>query len=102
MRKVKGVDHDLRWHGDVYKVICALHLLEIPHLEWATLVDLENPKTVLWMTKAEKKEWPQLPSIPSHTLDHYNYESCFKPSLNLLFHPMTQSQALKKILARKS
>ena len=35
------------WHGDVYKVICAIHDF-CPNLNFATIVDHGNPQTLVW------------------------------------------------------
>lgn len=35
------------WHGDVYKVVCAIHDF-CPTLNFATIVDRGNPQTLVW------------------------------------------------------
>jgi hypothetical protein len=35
------------WHGDVYKVVCAIHDY-CPNLNFATIVDQGNPQTLVW------------------------------------------------------
>jgi hypothetical protein len=35
------------WHGDVYKVVCAIHDF-CPNLNFATVVDHGNPQTLVW------------------------------------------------------
>lgn len=42
-----GREGDNRWHGDVYKVVLALHDF-FPTLEFATIVDTGNPQTLVW------------------------------------------------------
>lgn len=102
MRKSQGTAHDLRWHGDVYKVICALSILNVPEIHWATLVDLENPKTVIWLGNSEKGEWPSLPTVESNILEKYDFEKCFNPIVNAIFNPMTQIEFLNKLKVMKS
>lgn len=102
MRESQGNYHDLSWHGDVYKVVCALSEINIPTIRWATLIDLENPKTVIWLEDSEMREWPSLPEIDSSRLEKYNFEKCFKPVINALFNPMTQLQLFNKLKALKS
>ena len=101
MRKSQGNAHDLRWHGDVYKVICALSILNVPEIHWATLIDLENPKTVIWLGNSEKGEWPSLPNVQSNILEQYDFEKCFKPLINAMFNPMTQLELLNKLKVMK-
>jgi hypothetical protein len=99
MRKSQGTAHDLRWHGDVYKVICALSVFDVPDIHWATLVDLENPKTVIWLENSEIGEWPSLPNVQSNILEKYDFEKCFEPVVNSMFNPMTQLELLNKLKA---
>jgi hypothetical protein len=40
------------WHGDVYKVICAIHDF-CPNLDFATIVDHGNPQTLVWRQPRE-------------------------------------------------
>lgn len=97
MRESLGNSHDLRWHGDVYKVVCALSFLKIPTINWATLTDQDNPKTVIWLDKSAIGEWPILPDLDSNILDQYTFEKCFEPMINKIFNPMTQLQLLNKL-----
>ncbi len=35
------------WHGDIYKVVCAIHDY-CPNLNFATIIDQGNPQTLVW------------------------------------------------------
>lgn len=43
--------HDLRWHGDVFKIVFAIHDFH-PGLDYATMTDVGNPQLLLWRSKA--------------------------------------------------
>ena len=51
MRTAAGLVNDGSWHGDVYKLVTIF--ASTPHigLNWVTLSDLDNPKTIFWMSE---------------------------------------------------
>jgi len=47
LRQTFGNPHDIRWHGDTYKVVPLLSAFN-PELRLLTLMDGGNPQTLLW------------------------------------------------------
>ena len=93
-----GYDNDGSWHGDVFKVVCALHYLKLPGLKYRTIVDLQNPKTVIWMS--DGFEWPKsLPSLTEIPSDNFKFSEYFLPKLNDNFYPSTKEKLLLEIKA---
>ena len=45
---------DASWHGDVYKVVFAMHDFH-PGLQYATIMDSGNPQTLVWRAKEPKR-----------------------------------------------
>jgi hypothetical protein len=63
---------DGSWHGDVFKVVLALNKLTEFPIEYATIKDLANPKTVVWLKK--DASWPQtLPTFQDFYAEFSDY-----------------------------
>lgn len=46
-RKLAGKPDNGSWHGDVFKILWVLTEYYSEHLDWYTLMDLQNPKTLV-------------------------------------------------------
>jgi len=96
LRKKSGKDDNGSWHGDVYKLVRALAHIRLPNLEYVTLIDLMNPKTIIFVKNGY--EWPKdLPKFNQHIIDGFDYENSFKPNINVVFNPKTTTDALSLI-----
>lgn len=74
-RQSKTGKNDGSWHGDVYKVVCNLIMNDIKGMNIVTLVDLENPKTVIWLEKGSM--WPErLKEFSDLELSSHSYRKC--------------------------
>lgn len=89
LRRESGNSGDGSWHGDVYKIIVALNSLEDFHFNLATIEDLNNPKTVIWIES--NHNWPEdIPSMPSVRA---NYNDLFANGyVHQSFNPMTEQE----------
>jgi len=96
LREAAGFENDGSWHGDTFKVVCLLAYLDLPNLNYRTLVDLQNPKTVVWLNDGYM--WPDLPSslegIPS---DGFTYLNHFIPQISGIFNPSTKLKFLEEV-----
>ena len=100
LRKKSGKKDNGAWHGDVYKLVRVLAYLKLPNLEYITLTDLINPKTLIFPKIG--CDWPRdLPKIDNHIIDSFNYENSFKPHINMDFNPNTTADALSLIADSK-
>ena len=91
-----GIKNDGSWHGDVFKLVCTLNYLNLPELNYRTLVDLQNPKTVVWLKQGF--EWPKkLPDLNRKLSESFTYSKYFEPKISEVFHPTTKSKFLEEI-----
>jgi alkylated DNA repair dioxygenase AlkB len=92
LREAAGHINTGAWHGDVYKVILALDEVARKKVEWATLVDLSNPKTLIYCKPGQP--WPKLPAINPDKFSLENFHRNFSQSINPRFKPKTREQLL--------
>lgn len=89
LRREAGNPGDGSWHGDVYKVIVALNAFHDFHFSLATIEDLNNPKTVIWIESDGR--WPG--SLPSMPIVKANYHDYFATGyVHKSFNPMTERE----------
>jgi len=95
-RVAAGFKNDGSWHGDVFKLVCTLDYLKLPGLNFRTLVDLQNPKTIVWMNQGFgwPKQLPESNQIPSES---FTYPKYFEPKISEVFHPITNREFLEEI-----
>lgn len=91
-----GFENDGSWHGDTYKVVCTLAYLRLPTIEFRTIIDLQNPKTIIWLNNGSK--WPKdLPNLDSIPHSSFTYEEYFTPKVSKLFNPIKRDVLLKEL-----
>lgn len=89
LRSEFGNPGDGSWHGDVFRVIVALNLLDNFDFELATISDLENPKTILWL--GPEGNWPKdLPAMPEVNAKYSDYFS--EGIIHKYFNPITEER----------
>jgi hypothetical protein len=95
LRQERG-DHSLRWHGDVWKVIVALHRFH-PELHWCTIIEGENPQTVVWRSRPDVEI-----SMPSRRqlskVSRLKYSDVMSRGLPDFFHAASECQAIELCL----
>jgi hypothetical protein len=89
LREEAGFANYGAWHGDVYKIILALAELKLASFSYATITDLVNPKTVLWMEN--ELNWPELPEISKALIHDPGYLHLFGKGIPESFNPITQT-----------
>jgi predicted O-methyltransferase YrrM len=87
LRKASGKNDDGSWHGDVFKLICQLSLAKYEPLRMATISDLSNPKTVVWI---ESGDWSGL-KIELNEFEA-SYEDLFRNGIPSCFNPMSTDE----------
>jgi hypothetical protein len=92
LRKEAGKRDDGTWHGDVFKLIADLSLMYGTGLEYATIIDLSNPKTVVWTKGAT---WNKVEIKSDH--NYLSYEDLFGNGIPNAFHPLKFRQVKKLI-----
>lgn len=96
LRKKSGKKDNGAWHGDVFKLVCTLNYLNLPELNYRTLVDLQNPKSVVWLKQGF--DWPKkLPDLNRKLSESFTYSKYFEPKISEVFHPTTKSKFLEEI-----
>ena len=96
LREAAGFKNDGSWHGDTFKVVCLLAHLSLPNLNYRTLVDLQNPKTVVWLN--DGYAWPSLPvSLAGIPLERFTYSDNFVPQISERFKPSTRLDFLEEV-----
>ena len=90
LRIESGRHNDGSWHGDVYKLIYILSKNEKYKIHIATVTDLSNPKTVVWM---EDGEWSRF-EIESRLVDK-TFDELFENGTPKSFMPMNKKEFLK-------
>ena len=78
------------WHGDVFRVVSVVGEWNISFLRIATITDLSNPKTVLWIDKGHT--WMEVTQM-IHKVDasEFTYLSEFIAGIPAKFMPTTSS-----------
>ena len=90
LRIESGRHNDGSWHGDVYKLIYVLSKNEKHKIHIATVTDLSNPKTVVWM---EDGDWSRF-QIESRLVDK-TFDELFENGTPKSFMPMNKKEFLK-------
>lgn len=93
LRKLSGFPDDGSWHGDVFKLVHSLSLIRDNGLRIATLVDLVNPKTVVWR---ESGDWLRIAKEIKDT--QVSYEELFKYGIPDSFNPISSKELLRELL----
>ena len=89
LRLEAGNPGDGSWHGDVFKVIVALNSMKWLDLRIATISDLSNPKTVIWVDK--NKSWPtELPRMPEIESSYSDFFA--KGHIDKSFNPVAEQK----------
>lgn len=89
LRTASGKHNDGSWHGDVYKLIHILSKNEKHKIRIATVTDLNNPKTVVWM---EDGDWSSF-EIESSSVDK-TFDELFENGTPRSFMPMKRREFL--------
>ena len=92
LREEAGIVNTGAWHGDVFKIPLMLHQLKLTGVNYCTLIDLGNPKTVVWT--ANDKQWPELPIVPPKITSSTKFEHVFKNGVPPQFNPMSTEKLL--------
>jgi hypothetical protein len=95
-RRNANVRDDGSWHGDVFKLVIALSRAKIENLHLATLKDLNNPKTLVWMSG--DTDWPK--SINFGEVANLNYTDFFTPVISAELNPRLTFDTLKLLRSR--
>jgi hypothetical protein len=90
-RKNARVPNNGSWHGDVFKLVIALRRANIANLHLATLKDLNNPKTLVWMSG--DTDWPK--SINFEDTSKLKYVDFFTPTISQELNPGLTFDTLK-------
>lgn len=91
-RAVAGLSKDGSWHGDVFKVIFAIHE-KYPEFSYCTQINNGNPQTILWKTKT-----PTERAKAFHNFDlitRMRYEDFVENAWVL--HPVKDEEVIDKI-----
>lgn len=98
MRTAAGLANDGSWHGDVYKLVSIF--ASTPHigLNWATLSDLDNPKTIFWMS--DGMPWIKNiaeNSISSEYSEIFTVSGCETVGIPEKFNPVPVAEFIKRV-----
>lgn len=94
-RKVSG-SKDLRWHGDVYRVMLLLHQHH-PELQIRTVGgDGENEQAIMWHGEATGGVRKVGDDVVS-SYSHYSYEDVFSQGIPYWFHVSSEKVVLEEI-----
>ena len=98
MRSAAGLTNDGSWHGDVFKLVSALALSAKSGLKWATLSDLENPKTIFWMADGIPwmEDFPSNSTPPGYSdvFTIYNHKTLGIPKI---FNPVSVEEFVDQV-----
>jgi len=87
----------LPWHGDVFRVMLCVadHHLE---LDYVTIADVDNPQALVW-----KRDMNTPSTAISDALlqayDAFQYNDVFQNGVPELFHPVTETEGLRRAIA---
>jgi hypothetical protein len=98
LREEAGFANYGAWHGDVYKIILAFSELKLESFRYSTIVDLVNPKTVLWMEN--DFSWPNLPDVSKVLIHDPGYSDLFGEGVPQDFNPITQADLFALLTQR--
>jgi hypothetical protein len=98
LRKLNNSSNDMSWHGDVFKVVNVLQTLKNNNLHVATIVSLQNPKTVVW-SDIETPEPFWRPEEYLEALHQKNFKATFMEGIPSSFKPM-QMQEFEEIFGK--
>lgn len=80
------------WHGDVYKMVFALHDL-YPDFSYCTIMDRGNPQTMVWRAGRSRPRKPEFPS--PNDIGHLDYFSIMEYCH--LFMPVNEVGLVERI-----
>ncbi len=90
------IKNDDSWHGDTFKIVRALGQLQLPGVNFQTLEDLQNQKTVIWLSRAF--DWPkELPAIHTYSLDGVTYQDYSMPQISRVLNHVFKNILLEEI-----
>ena len=93
LREESGIVNTGAWHGDVFKIPLLLSQLKFKDIKYATLIDLGNPKTVIWLAK--NGQWPILPNLSPEIYGQIDFENVFKNGVPVQFNPTSTDELLR-------
>lgn len=95
-RRIGTNSLETSWHGDVFKLISVISEWDISFLEIATISDLRNPKTVMWLH--EGHSWSSVLDKVTEVDDSiFTYKSEFKSGIPSKFGPITSKELLLRV-----
>jgi hypothetical protein len=95
LRKASGKHDDGSWHGDVYKLVDIVSKSKFDKTRIATVTDMSNPKTVIWM---EDGDWSSF-ELESN-LEHKTYYELFEKGIPESFVPIKKRELFNHIQKR--
>jgi hypothetical protein len=98
LRKLNNSSNDMSWHGDVFKVVNILQTLKHTNLHVATIVSLQNPKTVVWSDSENPATFWQ-PEEYLEALHQKDFKETFVEGIPSSFKPM-QIQEFEEIFGK--
>jgi hypothetical protein len=91
LRREFGNSTNTSWHGDVFKVVNVVSSFMGESLNLATIVSLDNPKTIVWRkTNDSRIDWE--PRNFFEKLDQMDYETTFSHGIPSNFRPIKWNQ----------
>lgn len=95
-RRIGANSMETSWHGDVFKLISVISEWNVPFLELATISDLENPKTVMWLH--DGYSWLEvLDKVVTVNSSVFTYHSEFHSGIPSKFFPITKNELSIKL-----
>ena len=94
LRLKSGKPGDGSWHGDVFRVIEGINSVRNFPFNIATISNLNNPKTVIWISP--ELSWPI--NLPDKLTVNSKYSDFFAPGfIHESFKPMTEQEFYRSI-----
>lgn len=95
-RRIGTNSLETSWHGDVFKLISVISEWNISFLEIATIKDLRNPKTVMWLHQGHS--WSSvLEKVTEVDESIFTYKSEFKSGIPSKFGPITSNELVLRV-----
>jgi hypothetical protein len=95
MREEQGLKgRGMPWHGDVYKVMCAIERLH-PEIEVRTIIDGGNPQALTWLRTPDVRLEPANDEALVRLTD-VSYEDVFSNGVPDSFRPCTEEAAVEQ------
>lgn len=93
-RRQSGTEEHPVWHGDVFKIVFAIHDF-FPRMSYVTVVGSENPQTIVWRAPRRnfKPAFERLEEI-----ERLEYFEMLKRLA--VFNPKSEEEALLTVFAR--